>query len=358
MLPFYEYQINESGDETGQDFNAFVDTPAHMKKFHYFSCDEKLEKYTFSEDKRIVTGVMISANTPIYRNDDSLGEHYGVFTPSTIFKMAVKFFKNNFSNNVNLMHDDKNIVDGVVLFESFILDSKRGINAPIEFKNQNLQDGSLIVSYYVENPEVWAKVKSGEYQGFSIEAVLDKKKIKIKTNKKQEMKKEKMTLVSLFKKYFEEDTTEDVVSFTDVTDLEGTVLSYEGELAMDTAIFVTDENGDKLPAPSGDYQITDAESKIFIVSVDENGIISNVEEVVAEENNADEEMKAEILEEVAELMKATFAKIDSLTEKNEKLSLEIKAIKEEKTSKFESDSKTGASSKGKMSVSEILKNKN
>ena len=59
-LPFYKIVVNEN-DETGVDFNAFVDAPAHMKGFIAFN---DAVRYSFNDEKRIVTGVMISTGTP------------------------------------------------------------------------------------------------------------------------------------------------------------------------------------------------------------------------------------------------------------------------------------------------------
>jgi hypothetical protein len=72
-------------------------------------------------------------------------------------------------------------------------------------------------------------------------------------------------------------TEETVSSFAEVTSIDGTVLTYEGELAIDTPIFVTDENGDKLPAPAADYQVMLTVKQLF--SVNESGLVSAVEEV-------------------------------------------------------------------------------
>ena len=66
MLPFFKIVVNEA-DETGIDFNSFVDAPAHMKAFIAFGKDAV--RYEFNDEKRIVTGVMISAGTPIYSHE-------------------------------------------------------------------------------------------------------------------------------------------------------------------------------------------------------------------------------------------------------------------------------------------------
>lgn len=354
MLPIYKLTINDN-DETGVDYNAFVDEPAHLKAFIAF---DKSMPYQFKEEQRIVTGVMMSANTLIYRNSPDIGEHQVFFDTPTIKQIVLKFFKNSFGNNVNKMHDENDRVNGATMFESFFIDSKRGVNAPLEFAKQNLQDGTWIASYKVENDQLWNEVKSGKFQGFSVEGIFDRIQVQIKTNNKQKMNKQKVTFKSLAERVFgksqfdEVPVTEEVVSFAEITSIDGTVLTYEGELAMDTPIFVIDENGEKLPAPAGDYQC-DIDGKVVVISVNEAGLITAVEEVTVEEAEMSSELKEEILSEVAEVMKktleATFAKIEELTS-------EIKKIKGEKESKFKSEAKEGVKEAVKLTANEILKN--
>jgi len=69
------------------------------------------------------------------------------------------------------MHDAALQVDGVTMFESFITDPARGINAPAAFKD--LPAGTWFGSFAVENDEVWKMVKAGEVKGFSVEGMFD-----------------------------------------------------------------------------------------------------------------------------------------------------------------------------------------
>ena len=83
----------------------------------------------------------------------------------------IKFAKKKFQNNVNLMHDSNQKVDGVTMFESFIVDKSRGIMPMKGF--EDIADGSWFGSFYVENNDVWEAIKSGEYKGFSVEGLFD-----------------------------------------------------------------------------------------------------------------------------------------------------------------------------------------
>lgn len=133
----------------------------------------KVDAHKFAiqdEEKRIVTGAAMIADLPIYRRDDVRGEYYVVFDKESIFKIAKKWARGNKYDAVNAHHNTP-IADGVSLFESYIIDRERGVMPPKGF--EEVADGSWFVSYLIDNDEVWAKVKSGEFKGFSVEGVFD-----------------------------------------------------------------------------------------------------------------------------------------------------------------------------------------
>jgi len=177
MLPFYELVVDESQD-TGVDFNAFVLKPAHGKPYMAFNKEETI-KYHFNEEKRIVTGVMISANTPIYRSNP---DRFVLFKPKTIQLIRSKFHANKFNDNVNIEHNSDMVLSGVRMVSSYIISDIRQL--PIYFRGQNLQPGTWIASYKIDNPSVWSRIKKGEFGGFSVEGYFDNKEIKLKTKNK------------------------------------------------------------------------------------------------------------------------------------------------------------------------------
>jgi hypothetical protein len=67
-LPIYKVVLSD--DDEGMDFNAFVDYPAHSKAFHLFDGQKPLKQLFSDDEKRIVTGVAIATNLPIFRRDE------------------------------------------------------------------------------------------------------------------------------------------------------------------------------------------------------------------------------------------------------------------------------------------------
>lgn len=166
-LPIYKMFINDN-DETSVNYVALVDSPAIERNWFAFN-----KQMTFKADpiRRIITGALMIADLPIYRFSPTMGEFYVVFDAKEIEKISQKFFKNGNTSNVNLMHDENKAVNGVYMFESFIVDSSRGMKVPDGFTG--ITEGSWIASYKVENDEVWQSIIDGKFQGFSVEGIFD-----------------------------------------------------------------------------------------------------------------------------------------------------------------------------------------
>lgn len=170
-LPLYKMFINEDdADESEVSFVALVDRPAIERNFLAFASEQK---FAINKDRRIITGALMIADLPIYRNNKDLGEFYVMFDAKEIEKIVLKFFRKGYTRNVNEMHDLSKTVDGVYMFESFIVDEQRGITAPKGITG--VTNGSWIGSYKVDNDAVWKSILKGEFQGFSVEGMFDMK---------------------------------------------------------------------------------------------------------------------------------------------------------------------------------------
>jgi len=168
-LPVYEIVIDLNDPDTTVSFNSLVSHPAHEKNFQTFS---KQVKYQFNDEEQMITGIAISADTPIYRIDYSTDEeYYVIFKKKAIKDIVFDYARRNNFNNVNLEHDDERVVDGIYMTMSYIIDEEKGFTAPERFKDAN--DGSWLVSYKVTDPEVYKSAKEGVFKGFSIEGIFN-----------------------------------------------------------------------------------------------------------------------------------------------------------------------------------------
>ena len=169
-LPLYMLEISDDLlDDAEVQFVSLVDRPAIQKNWNAFKNEQKFQ--IISEDKRIISGCAMLADTPIFRSDATFGDYYVAFSKDTITKIVQKYFKKGYQNNVNLMHDHNQIETGVTMFESFISDKSRGIPPMAGF--EDAPDGSWFCSMLVENDAVWQQVKEGKINGFSIEGIFN-----------------------------------------------------------------------------------------------------------------------------------------------------------------------------------------
>lgn len=157
------YQAILTNPEEGIFDVSLVEDPAVRQDFVLFNQD-KMNFSIQNEEEQIISGVVMLADTPIYRKSPKLGEYYIVFSRETLKAIAEKLFQEGKQNNVSLEHEDK-LVEGVTMLELFIKDESKGINPTYL---ENVPDGSLIASYKVNNPELWREIKEGTFRGFSI----------------------------------------------------------------------------------------------------------------------------------------------------------------------------------------------
>jgi hypothetical protein len=180
-LPIYELLIDENPEsESEVNFVALVDSPAIERNFLAFN--ENTNPFAFAavdDEQRIVFGPAMIPDMPIYRADEN-GEYQVVFSKDTIKSIALKFFEKGYQQNVNLMHDAGQQVEGVTFFVSALKDKVRGI----EVMTDDLPDGTWYLGAYVRPDEVWADIKAGKFKGFSVEGLFKYKKQKMSAEAK------------------------------------------------------------------------------------------------------------------------------------------------------------------------------
>lgn len=168
-LKIYNIEVSLTDDITGVGTISLVEHPAVEVGFLKFETDKPIE-LQFNDDKHIITGVAMLADTPIYRNNERYGEHYVVFSKQTIRNIVEKYSKFGLQNLVNIEHSQERYVNDIFMIESYLIDKERGI-IPNEFSDA--PDGSWIVSFKVNNLAVWDEIKEGKVSGFSIEGFFE-----------------------------------------------------------------------------------------------------------------------------------------------------------------------------------------
>lgn len=164
-IPVFDALITD--EETGMMKISLVDDPAVMSDFLAFDNTRRMQMYSVTDDeKRLVRGVVMRADFPIYRRDERMGEYYVIYKPETIRAMAEKYLAESRQNDVNVMHSTD--VDGVQMVQWFI----KGDGVTVS-GFEDIADGSLFAEFHILNDEVWKAVKDGTYKGFSLEGLFD-----------------------------------------------------------------------------------------------------------------------------------------------------------------------------------------
>jgi len=160
-----ELIIDEKDENSGIEAVSLVETPAIEENFIALNKQEVMLAEV-DKEKRLLMGAALIPNKQIYRKNDKTGDEYYIyFSKDTVRKASELFFKR--SNHKNATYEHKQPIKGTTIVESWIVeDSKQDKSAVYGL---NLPEGSWVVSMKIDDDDLYAKAKSGEVKGFSIE---------------------------------------------------------------------------------------------------------------------------------------------------------------------------------------------
>jgi hypothetical protein len=344
--PFYLLDIDENDEIHGVDAIGLVDQPAIEMGWQAFNSGIKPMKFEVQdESEQILAGALMVANLPIPRVDDKGNVFYVMFTPKTIKKIVEKIKTENTKITFNINHDDGRKIEAVLVGD-FVVSEKMGMQAPAW--HQKLSDGSWFGFVKIKDKDDYEFAKDN-LTGFSIEGIFDQIKYRdvdeeliteIKNNI-QHMKKIEKELgadiaTKLKKLIFGEHTEEkekemgeeEKETETEMAEAvlaDGTIVAWEGELEVGTAIFVVTEEG-QVAAPDARHELADGS---YVTTA--GGVVTEIEsaateEVVEEMATAfelSEDQRATIVAQVMEAIKPSLealeAKIGNQFSKNEEI---------------------------------------
>jgi hypothetical protein len=162
----YEILFNPEEKE-GVFAISLVEHPAIEVDFVALS-KEVLQLKTIDEDKRILMGAVLIPDKVIPRDGYNI-----VFSKETIKLSQEYFFKRNNNKNSTIEHDANQFVDGFTIIESWIKEDNEKDKSNLY--GYDLPIGTWFAMAKVDNDDAWAKVKSGEVKGFSIDGYFDVK---------------------------------------------------------------------------------------------------------------------------------------------------------------------------------------
>ena len=147
---------------------SIVDEPAILTNFMKFAKENKELEFAVELEKKQITGPVLIPNVKIFRSGKSLGldeDAYVYFEEESVRAFAEDFIGNSRNNENTLNHREK--TDKFAMIESWIIENKEKDKATA--LGFDLPVGTWMATYKVKDDELWEEVKSGNYNGFSVE---------------------------------------------------------------------------------------------------------------------------------------------------------------------------------------------
>jgi hypothetical protein len=300
----YKVLIEPDNQEEGVYGISLVEDPAVHYEFIAFNKQkEVLMLSTINDEKRIVTGVVLVPNMVIPRYSEKTKTSYNLqFEEETILKLSQKFFTDGYQLNSNINHNPNDVINGLVFFESWlVLDPQNDKSKALGFTD--LPKGTWMASAHIKNDETWARVKSGEVKGFSIEAFLEMEQIDLSINKyNKNNKKQEMSILNELKRI--------------VAKLSGEETKLESEYEVGQKLLCAGE-----PA--------EFEDNGYLIKVDENCFITSIEAVQPIEEEPVEELLSEEVVTEEQLSEEATAAAEEIASDVEEIAVEVEQVVEQ-----------------------------
>lgn len=267
---------------------SLVENPAMEGLFIALSKDEQIQLKEIDAEKRILIGLVLEPNKPIYRNQN--GEEFNiVFDEQTIEELSHSFFKKGYQGNSTIEHNVEDKIEGVTFVESWIVENPE-IDKSTNY-GFNYPKGSWVATMKVDSDEVWDKyVKTGKVQGFSVDALLSLEEVNLKSIINM-AKEEEVTLLQLLK-----DLPTQIATALGMKKAEiklGSIMTDDGKLKIDFdgemmmvggRVWITADDGTEVPVPVGEHLLESGNTLVVV----EEGIVDSFIEPQAEATQTEE----------------------------------------------------------------------
>lgn len=256
-----------------------------------------------NEEKRMLYGVALRANFPIYRRYGE-DEFYLTFDANAIERLVNKFMSNYGQKSFTIDHMEP--AEGIVITESWLVkDTENDKSNALGL--ENVSEGSWIIGCKINNDEIWQSIREGRWHGFSIESWIDMEEIEEFKKINKENKKIDMAVK---KSKFDEmmDKIKSIISDA-VTEADGEDMEVQEEI-VDEAADAVEEVVNKDETGTTDEVVNNEENK-----TPTEEIVNDVVDTVQEETQTTEEAVDNLQEVVDQLQ----SEVDSLKAENEEL---------------------------------------
>ena len=340
-IPTYRIVVNPDDEKTGVYAVSLVDEPAIEVDWIKLSKDIKDFEFSVNKDKQMLFGPLLIPNKLIYRRDEKGNEYNIVFDEDTIQVIADKYNENKLGDVFNFQHSDRKVE--AVLLQNWITGE---VDKSKEYGFE-LPKGTWFGGVKVKDEEFWmSEVKTERVKGFSVEIMAGTELIEMTA-----------------------DADKNKIQLMEYKTRDGLTLTWEGDAAVGKEVFLILEDGTKVPADNGEYELEDgtklvvSEGKVAEIKPVDAGTEDMAEPVATATPSQPTVDVMEIVKPIFEDLRSIIAELSSRIDKLENIEptteeeatlSKIKELEE----KYETLSKTaGAPSITKKSDSEIKREK-
>lgn len=264
-IAIYRAFVNDEDEITGIKDVSFVSEPAIESDFIALKNEGSELKLSVDSSKHILTGALLIPDKLIYRLDSNNNPYFITFSKEDIEKIAYKMIKQgNAIFDTSIEHDKR--IKGNQLVECWIVNDSE--NDKANSLGLSVPDGTLMVSYKVNDEDAWNEVKAGKVKGFSLEGYFEQQKLEKIINKynKENMKKNKESFFSKLNKFLFDIQTVQSADKTGSGEMVMIFQTYDGkEIQVDEDGYASIDGKD---APAGDQKLYDGN----IITIDDSSM--------------------------------------------------------------------------------------
>lgn len=279
---------------------SLVEEAAVESNFIALSKQTPMDFKIQNEEKRMLYGVALRADFPIYRRYGD-EEFYLTFDKNAIERLVNKFMSNYGQRNFTIDHMEP--AEGIVITESWIVkDVKNDKAAALGL--ENFSEGSWIIGTKINNDEIWQSIKEGRWSGFSIESWIDMEEIEDFKKINKENKNIDMAKKSKFEEMI--DKIKEIISDA-VTEADGQDTEVQEE--------VIEEAADAVEEVVNEEETTEEVVEAAEDETPNEEIVNDVVDTVQEETETTEEA----VDNLQEIIDGLKDEVDALKKENEEL---------------------------------------
>ena len=355
-LPIYDITFDPSND-IGLTAISFVSYPAIEQNFVYFSKNTEPQLFVNAERREIISPVLVP-NQLILRINENGEKYYVRWSKEVIEQVTNYYIMNQYQNNFTFQHSwfetgegnyEDSFLKDVYMLEMWTIEDASTDKANKVY-GYHLPEGTLMVRLKIHNRKLWAKIKSGEVKGLSIEAFIPVQEAGKVTysknkqlNKNNEMNKSKLqNLFNQFMLWYSE-VSEEAKELADIANTDET---ESGEVSLkyytsDTDFIEIASDGtatasDGSVVEDGEYPLADGnilviedgkfkETKAMQETDEPQPVEAPIAEACDDEEKKDEEEKQSEDEEAEDEPKSEDEPVEEEPEKEEETQEEVEA---------------------------------